>query len=309
MLGSGWKDWIQRVTERRRDEVRAVRDIARDEGDALVLPGEARRDAEPDPYADLPGKGFDVTVTREVYAERPTGALEMTVVHPPAREARPPAGHPCVVFFHGGGWRRGDPAQFLPFAKELAYRGFVAMSAQYRLLGDDEVVPLDAEEDARTAVAWARANASRLGLDASRVGAGGGSSGAHLALMTALQHGEAIEGSRPDLLLLMNPPLDFDDYAARVSMGERRAHSPLHLLDATLPPTLLLHGTEDKIIPYAQVVAFEARAGEVGVPALEIVPFLGSGHGFFNQGKGRPGDHQRAIGSMVRFLHRRRWPN
>ena len=51
-----------------------------------------------------------------------------------------PEGHkasdsrPAIVFFFGGGWRSGTPAQFRHQAKHLAARGMVAMAADYRVL-------------------------------------------------------------------------------------------------------------------------------------------------------------------------------
>jgi len=40
---------------------------------------------------------------------------------------------PAIVFFHGGGWRNGDPSAFLPQCRYFAYRGMVAITVQYRL--------------------------------------------------------------------------------------------------------------------------------------------------------------------------------
>jgi acetyl esterase/lipase len=240
-------------------------------------------------------------------------ALEMTVFR--TDEPGPPdEARSCIVFFHGGGWRRAATRQFAPFATELAYRGIVAMCAEYRLLADGEDVPREAVADARSALRWVRANARELGIDPDRLAAAGGSSGAHLALMTALGQGELDDPSDdlavdpgPDALILLNAPLDFDDYVADVSIDERHRYSPHHLLTAALPPTIVMHGTEDPVIPYRQVTRFKAHADELGVTGLHIVPFLGRTHGFFNKGKGESGDYQRVLGQMGEFLEQLGW--
>jgi len=41
---------------------------------------------------------------------------------------------PAIVFFFGGGWRAGSPAQFIKQCEHLAKRGMVAMTADYRVL-------------------------------------------------------------------------------------------------------------------------------------------------------------------------------
>jgi acetyl esterase/lipase len=248
-----------------------------------------------------------------VYKQTARGPLRVHVARP--RGAPPPGGRPAFVFFHGGGWRRGTPQQFMPFAKVLAQHGIVAMSAEYRLIENAfDPLPREAVADARSAMRWLRRAAPSLGCDPARIGAGGGSSGAHLALMTALGTPAVDEAGddlavdpRPDALVVLNAPFDFDAYESDVPLDVRHAFSPHHLLVPTLPPTLVLHGTNDKVIPYEQVLAFHQRADELGVKGLRIVPFVGRGHGFFNRGKGDPGDFARTNHETATFLGRLGW--
>jgi acetyl esterase/lipase len=248
-----------------------------------------------------------------VYKTTARGPLHVHVARP--RGAPPPGGRPAMVFFHGGGWRRGTPQQFMPFAKVLAQHGMLAMSAEYRLIENAfDPLPREAVADARSAMRWLRREAASLGADPARIGAGGGSSGAHLALMTALGTA-AVEDAdddrsidpRPDALVLLNAPFDFDAYESDVPLEVRHAYSPHHLLKPTLPPALVLHGTNDQVIPYEQVLAFHRRAEDLGVKGLRIVPFVGRGHGFFNRGKGDPGDFARTNNEIAKFLERLGW--
>ena len=255
-----------------------------------------------------------LTVSEEVVAYKLTSvrALNIHVVRPAGTD--PASGRPCLLFFHGGGWRRGSAQQFLPYCRLLAQRGIVGMSAEYRLLdGEEDEIPVDAVADARSAMRWVRQNARRFGCDPARIGAGGGSSGAHLAVMTAMKSSvddvadDLGVDPRPAALVLMNPPCNFDGYASAVPIAARRLYSPYHLVDDSLPPTLMLHGTADKVIPFSQITDFQERARSVGVKQLKVVPFEGRGHGFFNRGKGEPGDFMRSAQEMGGFLRGLGW--
>ena len=94
----------------------------------------------------------------------------------------PPAPTPAIVFFFGGGWSQGTVTQFTPQAKHFAERGMVAILADYRVFRRHGTTALEAMADARSAVRWVRANASKLGVDPNRIVAAGGSSGGHIAL-------------------------------------------------------------------------------------------------------------------------------
>ncbi|HEX2682262.1 MAG TPA: alpha/beta hydrolase fold domain-containing protein, partial [Candidatus Dormibacteraeota bacterium] len=74
---------------------------------------------------------------------------------------------PVVVLLHGGGWRFGTPFMCVRYAADLAALGYVTVCPQYRF-STDAIWPAQLE-DARAAVAWVRANASRLGCDPERM--------------------------------------------------------------------------------------------------------------------------------------------
>jgi acetyl esterase/lipase len=219
-----------------------------------------------------------------------------------------------MVFFHGGGWRRGSTRQFMAFSTLLAQRGVIGMSAEYRLLQEDDgAIPIDAVQDARSALRWVRSNAARLGCDTGRIGAGGGSAGGHLAMMTAMKSAvddpkdDLAVDPRPEALVLFNAPVNFDDYPSPVPIAERRKLAPYYLVDATLPPTLMMQGTRDQTVSYKQAVAFRDKAKELGAKDVTLIPFEGRKHGFFNKGKGEPGDFDASATDMMDFLHRLGW--
>jgi acetyl esterase/lipase len=85
-----------------------------------------------------------------------------------------------VVLFHGGA-----PAN-RPHCRELAARGFFAVSAGYHLLGQGAASIDDCLADVRLAVEQAGVFAAAHGLGADRLAWGGSSAGAHLALAVAM---------------------------------------------------------------------------------------------------------------------------
>jgi acetyl esterase len=226
---------------------------------------------------------------------------------------------PCVVWFFGGGWEVGSPGQFASHASHMAGAGFVSITPDYRVRSrhGKKTTPFDAVSDAMHAIAWAREHAGELGVDPSRIAAGGGSSGGHLAIICALlKDGKINEefiapahpaAHHPDCLILFNPLLDFDIPAVlqRTTSAQRRnleAISPIHLVDSTLPPTLILHGTADNIIPIATAEAFVAAAEKAGAKPVQLIRYSGKGHEFYLHGPGSGKAFKSAMKEVSEFL-------
>lgn len=205
----------------------------------------------------------------------------------PERGERP---HAAIVFFSGGGWYIQDPAQFYPFARELAKDGLLVAAADYRVKKPDGADPDASVADARSAVRWLRGHAAELGVDPQRIAASGGSAGGHLALMAALSSrfddaGEdASVSARPDALVLFNPMIDQSpggDGHEQVE-GYWRDISPLHNLQTGMPPALFMMGTEDEFCPVETARRFCAGMTGFGNDC-ELVLYPGVKHGFFNR--------------------------
>src|SRR5688500_15423283 len=63
---------------------------------------------------------------------------------------------PAIIFFFGGGWANGSPAQFQDHCRYLASRGMVAIAADYRVGSRHGVKAVDCARDAKSAVRWVR---------------------------------------------------------------------------------------------------------------------------------------------------------
>jgi acetyl esterase/lipase len=213
------------------------------------------------------------------------------------------AGRPGVLMVHGGGWRQGDRSVMAAFGTRLAEDGFVGVACEYRLTPES---PWPAHiEDVKAALRWMRANASDLGVDASKIAAMGRSAGAHLVLLAAgtpglgeLEGSGGNDGVPTDVaaVVAVFPPTVFfvgDDRAhggtpARALIGDdatdeaARLASPLHHVTPSFPPTMLMHGTADKVVPVtASMVMYEALV-RAGVP-VEMHLYAEQPHGFAGQ--------------------------
>jgi len=235
----------------------------------------------------------------EVYKTAGDDPLNLYIFEPPGHSSSDR--RPAIVFFFGGGWRAGSPQQFEQQCRHLAARGMVAITADYRVSSRNDTKVVDSVTDAKSAIRWVRQNAPRLGIDASRIAAGGGSAGGHLAAAAALISGLDEPGedpafsSRPDALVLFNPALVLapaegtgwkrDPAEMRERAGVDPADiSPYHHVSAGAPPTIIFHGKADTTVPYRTVEAFTKKMKEAG-NRCELTGYEGRTHGFFNYGR------------------------
>jgi acetyl esterase/lipase len=226
-----------------------------------------------------------VTTADHVYKRTPEGELTLHGFFPPDWQATDR--RPVIVFFFGGGWKNGTYTQFVPQAEYFAGRGLVAFSADYRIASKHKTTPDKCVEDAKSAIRWVKANASKLGIDPDRVIASGGSAGGHIAACTALVDGfDSPEDPKglscvPAALLLFNPALNLprevkdakgEDIAAKIS--------PTRFLTKKSPPAWVVFGDADAML--AQGEEYAKKAKERGVP-VELYTAPKQPHGFFNR--------------------------
>jgi acetyl esterase/lipase len=178
---------------------------------------------------------------------------------------------PAVVIVHGGGFTGGDKAtaQMVQQAQNLARRGYVAVSINYRLAptGTPITRPVitDAAHDGKAAIRWLRAQATSLRIDSTRIASIGSSAGAYTVLEAAYVPGEGSSGNPgwPSHVRAV-----VDQWGALVDLNE---------LQAGEVPVCIVHGTNDPTVPYVNATRLKARADAVGVPA-ELHPIQGAGH-------------------------------
>ena len=194
----------------------------------------------------------------------------------------------CIIFFHGGGWNSGDYKQFERQSMYFASRGMVAISAEYRIKNKHGTSPIEAMEDAKSAVRFLRLNSKLFSINPDRIAAAGGSAGGHLAAVTANidlfdnKNEDLSISSKPNLLILYNPVIDFGSRKWLWIDNPSNA-SPIHNIKEGSPPTIILSGTEDKIVPFETIINYKKIMESVG-SRCEVILYDGAEHAFFNRG-------------------------
>jgi len=175
---------------------------------------------------------------------------------------------PVILLIHGGAWDHGDKKSVAAYAMHFATRGYVCAAMNYRL--SDQAVYPAAVNDVRSAIEWIRANAAAYHGDPERIALVGYSAGAHLAMLGAYSQ-QTPPGVR--CVVNMYGPTDLAAPSARRmkavreflggsyrAIPERYHHaSPMSYVRTGLPPTLIVHGDIDDVVPIEQAETF-ARA-------------------------------------------------
>ncbi|MBI1403310.1 MAG: alpha/beta hydrolase fold domain-containing protein [Porphyrobacter sp.] len=219
-----------------------------------------------------------------------------------------PGARPAILFFHGGGWVEGDAARFYDQAQHLADKGMVAVSADYRIAGRDGSDPRAALADAFSAMRYLRAHAAALLIDPARIAAGGGSAGGQLAAALATvadmddPGDDARTSVRPAALVLFNPVIDNGPggYGYERVAAYWKDFSPLHNIGPGHPPTLIMLGTKDALVPVATGQTYCDKVRAVG-GACRLELYEGQPHAFFARNVS-PRYYRETLAAMDDFL-------
>jgi acetyl esterase/lipase len=228
--------------------------------------------------------------TITVFKTTPQGDLKMNLYFP--KDWKSTDRRPAIVFFFGGGFVTGTPAQFTTKAEYFASRGMVAATAEYRIGNKHHTPPEKCIEDAKSAVRWLRVNARNLGVDPTRVVAAGGSAGGTDAAFAAYNTSYEPDGedmsvsSKPDALVLYNPALGFVD-TTNLPPEQMKLQDFITAWKVTKggPPAILFFGTDDNLLAGARI--FVQKMIAAGNRA-ELYTAAGQKHGFFNDRGGTP---------------------
>lgn len=259
-----------------------------------------------------------VKLERDIpYIENGDQAQRLDLYFPekPASEALP-----LIVHIHGGGWMGGS--KFPCPVTNMVLRGYVVASIEYRF---SQKAKFPAQiQDCQAAIRWLRAHSAKYSIDPQRVGVVGGSAGGHLSALVGTSGGKnafpAIgefpdQSDRVQCVLDIFGPANFatvirqadedknvknifkfntpsDPYSSLIGMAldadaaKTASVSPVHYVSKDAPPTLILHGTHDALVPYAQSEEFYAAMKEQGVEVwLQKIPGAGHGGPGFNHPK------------------------
>lgn len=240
------------------------------------------------------------------YKQLDTVNLKMQLYFPDSYEKG--RSYPAIVLFFGGGWNNGTTKQFEPHARYFASRGMIAITADYRVKNRQQTTPYESVKDARSAIRFLREHAAELGIDTTRLAAGGGSAGGHLAAAANLTNlNEATDklqyNARPNALVLFNPVINNGPGGyGHERFGDAYASiSPYHNIRKSAAPTIIFLGTKDKLIPVQQMKDYQQKMQTVGA-RCEIFFYEDQPHGFFNYKKEGNRYYDATLAEADRFL-------
>jgi acetyl esterase/lipase len=204
---------------------------------------------------------------------------------------------PLVVMIHGGCWIDGGRADYNYYGVKLAQLGYAAATIDYRL-ADQAPYPA-AVDDSRNAIQWLKDNAKSYNIETNRVALLGGSAGGHLVELIGYAANTPSKqypnGPGPKVKAVvafygwsdLTDPAVRDPYWNEAFLGKKYADapelykeaSPITHVSKQSPPTILLQGTIDAVVPMSQSVKLAEKLEANSVPYI-FAPFEGKFHAF-----------------------------
>ena len=186
-----------------------------------------------------------------------------------------------VVYIHGGGWDKGDPAFFSFIGQRLAQEGYRCVLPGYRLVPEHRF-PTQIE-DVTAGTKAALDYLEGQGVDTAQVVVIGSSAGGQLGAL--LCYTGELAGRFSGFVGLggayrfdLEAPLSLKVLSKRLlAGGPAQAAQPCYLLDESSPktPMLLIHGLEDGVVGFACGMDFYRKAWKMGIPAQLYLPETG----------------------------------
>jgi acetyl esterase/lipase len=221
-----------------------------------------------------------------------------------------------VLFMVSGGWysRWSPPEQSTGFFQGLLDEGFTVFAVRHG--SSPKFTIPEVVEDVRRAVRFIRLNAERFGVDPQRLGVFGASAGGHLSLVLGTTSDEGDPQSKDEVLRASDrvaavvayfPPTDIRPWVKEESeyhknypalqFDEEKADdfSPVLHVTPDDPPTLLIHGDKDELVPLDHSQKILAEFEKQKVPA-ELLVIEGAAHGF------RGEDGQKAAAALAAWF-------
>lgn len=201
-----------------------------------------------------------------------------------------------IVLIHGGAWTNGDKADFDVYISELQRRlpEYALANINYRLYNTtngQNKFPAQ-EEDVKAAVDFLKKQSGEF-RSLQHFILLGASAGGHLALLQGYKHADIAKpkaiisffGPSDFTYLYNNPGLSVVPPMLAALIGGTpdqqtalyKSYSPIHYVTAQSPPTLLLQGGKDELVPAAQSTRLVAKLNDAGVPN-EYIFYPTEGH-------------------------------
>jgi dipeptidyl aminopeptidase/acylaminoacyl peptidase len=206
--------------------------------------------------------------------------------------------HPALVFVHGGPRRQMLPG-FHPSGyysnayilnQHLAARGYDVLAVNYRsgtgygrAFRDAPGIAREGASEYRDILAAGRWLAALPAVDAKRIGIWGGSWGGYLTALALARNSDLFAaGADFHGVHAMVRPVEnnLSPDAQRAAQQLQWRSSPMAAIENWRSPVLLVHGDDDRNVPFAQSLLLARELAARAIPHRELV-FPNERHGFF----------------------------
>ncbi|MCF8258656.1 MAG: alpha/beta hydrolase [Flavobacteriales bacterium] len=207
---------------------------------------------------------------------------------------------PVVIFIHGGAWVFGDKSVFADDIAQYAAEGIACATINYRYASElAGIGHPDIPNDVRAAIDHIVSKSGLWQVSPTRFGLVGHSAGGHLALQAAYTLNSdgrikacaswagPVDFLDPDQLAINGATDMFRIYTGTTlttaaDSALYREASPQHRAHADVPPTLIVHGTVDDIVPYLVGQRMKLKLDMLGAEN-SLITLTGQGHGWTGQ--------------------------
>jgi alpha-L-fucosidase 2 len=200
---------------------------------------------------------------------------------------------PTCILVHGGAWMNGTKTSYIaPLFEPLSKAGFAWFTINYRLAPQHRFPACI--EDVESAVRWVKAHASEYKADPLRIALIGESAGGHLVSLAGVR---AAADTRVAAVVPFYAPHDLESRVRECPAAPSwvkplfgvtelndaawqalRDASPISHIRPGMPPYLLIHGTKDDKVPFAQSLRFQERMRAAG-NTCDLIAIEGGAHG------------------------------
>ena len=198
--------------------------------------------------------------------------LKMDIIYPEDQTRK----YPCIVWICGGAWAVMDRSAHLAYLTQLARNGFVVASVEYRTTNEG-IFPVQLQ-DVKAGIRYLKAHSERFRIDVEHFGVMGESAGGYLTAMAALVDDKSYDvgafmeySSKVQAACPWYPPTDVTSFpypsaemaaaapeslllGKNVALNKEEAMKicPVTYVTKDAPPFMIIHGNEDKTVPFTQ---------------------------------------------------------
>ena len=229
-------------------------------------------------YGDTESNVMDIYIPKKAYERKTNG---------------------CVVFIHGGSWTGGDKSEETARCRLLASKGYITASINYSLHGEqtaNEYTVFKVLNEIDLALLKIKSFTQERGITVDKVATSGYSAGAHLSMLYAFSRGE----NTPIKVVFTANMAGPADFSADI-WGEEKTKiiinrltgetvndvsvandlisqiSPTTYINGSTPPTIIMHGEKDDVVPIKNALSVVEKLESNSVP-YDYIPLANSNH-------------------------------